>query len=54
MYIRRFSKKPSLALATKPASLVSFDSINKVEYDLDGVSISTPRTEPCVRQMIVF
>lgn len=47
MYIWRLNKKPSLALAIKPASLVSFDSINKVEYDLDGVSISTPRTEPC-------
>lgn len=47
MYIRRFNKKPSLALATKSASSVSFDSINRVEYDLDGVLISTPRTEPC-------
>nr|GMC75959.1 hypothetical protein Iba_chr03dCG9790 [Ipomoea batatas] len=47
VYICRFSKNPSLALANFTGSSVSSVVINSVQYDLDGVSIDTPRTEPC-------
>lgn len=47
VYICRFSKNPSLALANFTGSSVSSIVINSVQYDLDGVSIDTPRTEPC-------